>query len=357
MRTGIIGFPRVGKTSLFKILTHAHVEEHGRGEAHIGVARVADPRLDELAKVIKPKKVTHATIEYVDVGGVLKDVERDTARLAQLREVEALAHVVRLFRDDSIPHAPGEINPLRDIENVELELMLADLDMATRRLEKIERELRKHSTAELEHEQAVLTKCQETLEAQRPLREVEFSEEEQRTIRGYMFLSAKPMLCVMNLGDEEAAETDQVVAKHGLDAITEKRATAVTAICGKIETELAELPDEEAAEFLASYGLKDSGLDRLIHATHGLLGLLSFFTVNERECRAWTVPQGTTAVRAAGVVHTDMERGFIRAEVIRWDDLVTLGSMAAAREKGKILVEGKEFVVRDGDVLYFRHSG
>jgi len=358
MRTGIIGLPLVGKTSLFKILTHAHLDaKAAHAPTHVGVARVPDARLDQLAGLYKPRKVTPATVEYVDVGGLVKDRVRDAAFLAQLREVDALANVVRVFENPAVPHPAGTIDPLRDVEGLELELMLNDLEQATRRIERVEKDLKKKKDPALEHELALLSRSRAAIEAERPLREVEFSAEELKMLSSFMFLSQKPMLYVLNLSDDEAEEIDRAVEMHKLDALARKPNTSVVPICGRIEAELAELESPEAAELLAAYGLKESGLDRLIHATHKLLGLLSFFTCNEAECHAWTVRRGTTAVKAAGVVHSDFERGFIKAEVVRWDELVAAGSLAAARERGRVKLEGKEYVVEEGDVIMFRHSG
>ena len=357
MRTGIIGLPLAGKTSLFKILTHKRVEGRAaHAPIHVGMAQVPDPRLDELAKLFRPRKVTHTTVEYVDVGGLVKDRTKDAAYLAELRQVEALAHVVRQFEDPGVPRAAGSLNPVGDGESVELELILNDLDVVTRRIERIEKDLKKKADAALEHELALLERCRAALEAGKPLRELEFVGEDQKVLSSFMFLSQKPLLYVINLGDDEAAEIGRVVEKHNLELLAHKPGTALVAVCGKIEAELAELEESEAAELMSAYGLKESGRERLIHATYALLGLISFFTVSEPECRAWTVKQGTTAVKAAGMVHTDMERGFIKAEVARWDDLVAAGSWAAARERGKVKLEGKEYVVADGEVIHFRHS-
>ena len=357
MQTGIIGLPLVGKTSLFKILTHAHLDaKAAHAPTHLGVARVPDPRLDRLAELYRPRKLTHAALQYVDVGGLVRDRAKDAAFLTQLREVGVLAHVVRVFEDPAVAHVEGMIDSLRDVETLELELMLSDLDQAARRIDRIEKDLKKKKDPALEHELALLVRCRAAIEAEKPLRELEFSADEQKLLSSFMFLSQKPMLYVLNLGDSEAEEIATAVERHNLGALTRKPNTTVVPMCGKIEAELADLEDAEAAELLAAYGLKESGLDRLVHATYKLLGLLSFFTCNESECRAWTVRRGTTALKAAGVVHTDFERGFIKAEVVRWEDLVAAGSLAVARERGKVKLEGKEYVVQEGDVIQFRHS-
>lgn len=355
LRTGIIGLPQVGKTSLFRILTRAHLDPHA--QTHIGVARVPDPRLDKLAELYRPKKVTHAAIEYVDVGGLMQDRARDSTYLVQLREVDALAHVVRLFENPSVPPPGGRLDPLRDIENVEVELMLHDLEQTSRRLERIESDLKKKKDPALDAERALLLRCRAALEAETPLRETEFNSEEQRLLTGFQSLSAKPMLYALNLSDSEAAQLESAVERYNLAPLANKRGRAVVPLCGKVEVELAELAEAEAAELMAAYGLKESGRDRFIHATYRLLGLISFITCAEAECRAWTVRRGTTALKAAGAVHSDMERGFIKAEVVRWDDLVAAGSLAAARERGRVKLEGKDYTVEDGDVILFRHSG
>ncbi len=358
MQTGIIGLPQAGKTSLFRILTRAHLDaKAAHAPIHVGVARVADARLDHLGELYKPRKVTHATVEYVDVGGLVKDRAKDAAFLTQLRDVDALAQVVRVFENPAVPHASGTSDPFRDVQNIELELMLADLEQATRRIERLEKDLKKKKDPELEHELALLARCRAAIEAEHPLREAEFCAEEQKLLSSFKFLSQKPMLYVLNLGDDEVEEIGRAVERHNLAALASKPNTAVVPICGRIEAELAELEDAEAAELLGAYGLKESGLDRLVQVTYKLLGLVSFFTCAPAECRAWTIRRGTTAVKAAGVVHSDFERSFIKAEVVRWDDLLAAGSPAAARERGRLKLEGKEYVVADGDVILFRHGG
>ena len=356
MQTGIIGLPQVGKTTLFRILTKAHLEgKSGASETHVGIAKVPEPRLLELAKLYNPKKITYATVQYVDLGGMQKERMRDA--LASLREVDAIAHVIRVFEDPSVPHEAGSIDPVRDATNLELELILSDHEQVERRLERLEKDLKKKRDQTQEQEKTVLEKCKAHLEAEKPLRELELMTEEKKSISGFLFLSQRPMLYVLNLGDEEAGELATAVERHKLGALQGRPNTAVVAVCGRLEAELAEMEEHEAAELLASYGLKEPGLNRLIRATYDLMGLIQFFTAGEPEVRAWTIHKGSTAVKAAGAIHSDIEKGFIRAEVVRWDDLVAAGSLPHAREKGQVRLEGKEYIVQEGDVILFRHSG
>jgi GTP-binding protein YchF len=356
MQTGIIGLPQVGKTTLFRILTKASLEgKTGSQGTHVGVAKVPEPRLLELAKLYNPKKITYATVQYVDLGGMQKERNRDA--LAPLREVDTIAHVIRVFDDPSVPHAEGSIDPLRDATNLELELILSDHDQITRRLERVDKDLKKKSEPLLVLEKNVLEKCKAHLEAEKPLRELDLTADERKPIGGFLFLSARPVLYVLNVGDNEADKLDSAVERHNLGALAGKPNSAVVAICGRLEAELAEMDEKEAAELLASYGLKEPGLNRLIRATYDLMGLIQFFTAGEPEVRAWTIRKGATAVKAAGAIHSDIEKGFIRAEVVRWSDLLVAGSIAAAREKAQVQLEGKEYIVQEGDVILFRHSG
>ncbi len=361
MQTGIVGLPQVGKTTLFRILTRAHLDEKAaRGATHVGVARVPEPRIDQLAALYKPKKVTYATVEYVDVGGIARSTEkkaaRDSAVLAPLRDVDALAHVLRVFDDPAVPHPAGSIDPLRDAQSLDLELMLSDLEQIERRLERVEKDLKRKKDTAIEQEQTLLLRCKASIESEHPLRELEFTPEERKILTSFMFLSLRPMLYVLNLGDDEADKLDTAVERHRLQSLLGRPQSAVVAICGRIEAELAELDDAAASELLAAYGLKEPGLHRLIRATYDLLGLISFFTAGEPEVRAWTIRRGTRAVNAAGAIHTDIERGFIRAEVVRWEDLLAAGDWPAAREKGQVRLEGKEYIVQQGDVILFRNS-
>lgn len=359
MKTGIIGLPQVGKTSLFKILTKAHVEARANPrEAHIGVARVPDDRLDRLAALYNPRKLIHASVEYADVAAIGQEALMDTGYATALRNVDALAHVLRAFEDPAIPHV-GEIDPLRDARNVEFDLIVNDLGQIEKRLERLEKDLKKARTSELEREHELLIKSKEQLEKERPLRELELTPEDRKRLRGFMFLSQKPVLYVLNVGESAdlGADLAAAVEIYKLGELASRPNAAATAICGNVEAELAEMDDAESAEFLASYNLKESGLVRLIRKTYQLLGLISFFTVGEDECRAWTVPQGTRAVEAAGAIHSDLEKHFIRAETIHWDALLEAGSEANARARGTLRLEGKDYPVKDGDVVHVRHSG
>ncbi len=360
MKIGIIGLPQVGKTSLFKILTRAPVEDHrqGRGEAHLGVARVPDDRLDKLSALYDPKKIIHASVEFADVAAIGAEALKESAYAANLRVVDALAHVIRVFEDPAIPHV-GPNDPQRDIGNVEFDLMINDLGQAEKRLERLEKDLKRGKTSELEREKELLLRAKAHLETERPLREMEMNAEELKRIRGFMFLSQKPILYVLNVGETTALgeALAKAVETCGLTAQAARPNTGATAICGKVEAELVDMSDADAADFLSSYGLVESGMVRLLRKSYELLGLISFFTVGDDECRAWTVPRGSRAPQAAGAIHSDLEKHFIRAETIAWETLLAAGSEAAARGQGTLRLEGKEYIVQDGDVMHIRHSG
>ena len=358
MQTGIIGLAQTGKTSLFHILTGARVESKSQpGQAHVGVARVPDARLLKLAELFKPKKLTYATVEYVDIGGLQKDRAKDSASLVPLREANALMHVVRTFENSSMPHPSGSIDVMRDIESVEIELMLNDLEQASRRLERVEKDLKKKKDPVAELERDILARCVKALEAETPLRQLEFKPDEQKMLNGFMFLTRKPMLFALNLGDDDAADMQRAVGKHNLGKLKDKPGTAVVPFCGKVESELVDLSPSEAAELMGAYGLVEPGRDRILRATYQLLGLISFLTCGEPECRAWTIPRGTSAAKAAGAIHSDIEQHFIKAEIVGWQDLLAAGSWSAARERAQVRLEGKEYILEDGDVILFRHSG
>jgi ribosome-binding ATPase len=357
MKTAIIGLPQTGKTSLFTILTGVHESTRvGTMEARVGVAKVPDPRLDALAKLFEPPKVTHATVEYLDFPAISKEALRDPGYLASLRVADALAHVLRVFESDMVPHEKGSVDALRDYEDVEIELILSDLVVVEKRLERLDKDRKKIKSADLDKEFALLERSKSQLEANRPLRELELDEDDEKRIRGFQFLSRKPMLAVLNLGEADAGRMHEIEAQYRSGPLAGRAHTAVTAICGKIEAELAELSPAEAKDYLASFGLNESGLERLISATYSLLGLMSFLTAGEDEVRAWTIRIHSPAVKAAGAIHSDFEKKFIRAEVVNWKALIDHGGYPGVREKGLLRLEGKDYIVKDGDVLVIRHG-
>lgn len=357
MKTAIIGLPMVGKTSLFAILTGVHQETRiGSTAARTGVAKVPDARLDALAKLFEPPKVTYATVEYVDMPSISKENLRDPSYLASLRVVDAFAHVLRLFEDETVPHEKGSVDPLRDMNDVETELILSDLVVVEKRLERLDKDRKKIKDPALDREFELLMRCKATLEEDKPLRLLEMEGDDEKRIRGFQFLSQKPVLYVLNLGEGEAGKLHERETEYREGPLAGRRNTAASAVCGKVEAELSELPREEQREYLASYGLQESGLERLISATYSLLGLMSFLTAGEDECRAWTIPMNSTAPKAAGAIHSDFEKKFIRAQVVNWKSLTELGGYAGAREKGILRLEGKDYIVKDGDVLEIRHG-
>jgi GTP-binding protein YchF len=325
-------------------------------EARVGIARVPDGRLDALAKIFEPPKITYATVEYLDFPSVSKEALRDPSYLASMRVADALAHVLRLFPSDTVPHEKGSVDPLRDLEDVEMELILSDLVVVEKRLERLDKDRKKTKSPELDREFALLERCKATLEQNVALRTLELSGDEEKTVRGFQFLSQKPMLFVLNIGEEDVSRMHEIEGEYRKGPLAGRTRTSVTAICGKIEAELAELSPAEAREYLASYGLKESGLERLIAATYSLLGLMSFLTAGETEVRAWTIPMQSHAVKAAGAIHSDFEKKFIRAEVVNWQALIDHGGYPGVREKGLLRLEGKEYIVKDGDVLVIRHG-
>ncbi len=357
MRIGLFGFPKTGKSTLFRLATGSSTSaQAGRGEATVGVAKVADARLDRLTAMYHPKKTTPAVVEYVDLVGVEKGEAAEALPLDQLRAVDALAHVVRGFRDDSVPHKEGAIDPARDASTMETELVLADHTIAEKRIEKLELAVKKMNKDDDRKELEVLRRCLEALERETPLRDVAFSEDEARRLRGYTFLSLKPLLVVVNAGEEDAALLARGAEGFGLGTFRDRPNTEVVALSAKIEAEIALLDATDAAAFQADLGITEPALVRMIRASYRLLGRISFFTAGEDECRAWTIRSGTPARSAAGVIHSDIERGFIRAELCAYDDLMTAGSWAACRDKGTLRLEGKEYVMRDGDVVNFRFN-
>lgn len=357
MDLGIIGFQRSGKTTIFNAVTRGNAEtgSYGAGvQPNIGVVKVPDSRLDRLAAIFQPKKFTLADIRYIDFPGeAFSDGQGPPAQfMAQLARCDALIHVVRAFEDESVPHPQGSVDPARDIAAMELELGFADAAFIEKRLERIEASMRSVKAGErdaAERETALLQRLKAGLEADAPLRAQEMSEEEQKLLVNYQFLTDKPMLVVLNIGEGEAARTAAIEGDFAPRVAGPH--TALAAISGKIEQELAQMSDEDAAEFRGDLGIAEPGLDRMIRMSYELTGLISFFTVGPDECRAWNVARGATAPVAAGKIHTDLERGFIRAEVVHWDDLLDAGSMAEAKKRAKVRQEGKAYVVQDGDCL------
>jgi ribosome-binding ATPase len=361
LRAGLIGFPSSGKTALFQLLTSAREAPRaaGKQDANVGVSRVPDPRLDQLTALFHPKKHTPATVEFADMGGAAAGKTGAAALLdvAPFRNADALLHVVRMFRDPSVPHAAGSVDPARDVRTMEEEVILADLGVVERRLERLERDLKKAGAApELRKEQDILQHCRTLLEDGQPLRDLELPPEDARRLRGFQFLSAKPLLMVLNLDEEDLPRADRAVELAGLQDVVKGARTRAVPICAKIELEIAQLDPADASAFMADLGLRESGLDRVIRASYDLLGYISFFTVGEDENRAWSIPRGTNAQHAAGEIHTDIQRGFIRAEVCRYEHLLARGTLAACRDHAELRLEGKEYIVLDGDVINFRHA-
>jgi GTP-binding protein YchF len=334
-------------------------------EAHVGIAHVPDACLDQLAQLAKPKKTTYATIEYVDLPGLSRGEGKAALEgqakemgtyLGSLKNVDALLHVVRAFEDPNLPHVEGSVNPLRDIGLFELEMIFSDLAVIEKRLERLAKDLKKIKSPDLEMENEILQRFKSALESETPLRELEWTPEEDRRIRGFTFLSAKPIVLVLNVGDQDASKIANVVEAFGLQDRASRRNVAVTAVCGKIESEIAALAPEDARLFMEDLGISGNALGRIIQNSYNLLGVFSFYTVAEPEVRAWTIPRNTTALQAAGIIHTDMEKGFIKAEVVSFEDLVALGSFQAAKSKGVLRLEGKEYRVQEGDVILFRFN-
>jgi hypothetical protein len=354
-KAGIIGLAGAGKSRLFQLLTGSPPQQ-GRPEPRLGVARVPDPRVDALAGIFRPRKTTCASVEYADVPGVAKGQGSSLVDLPALRGVDALVHVVRAFESELAPHPEGSVDPLRDVEILELELILADLGLAERRLERLASAIAKQNRAEDKAERELFSRLKAALESERPLRALELAAEEQRQLRNYSLLSAKPQLVAVNLGEQHVRDAEGYLASSGLAVWADRPGVRLCPISAPIEAEMAELPPEDAAAFREDLGLAEPGLDRVIRGTYDLLGLISFLTAGEDECRAWTIRRGTPAVRAAGVIHSDIERGFIRAEVVAYPDLVEAGSLAACRERGTLRLEGKEYEVQDGDVINFRFN-
>ena len=364
MKLGMVGLPNVGKSTLFNALTNAGAESANYPfctiEPNVGVVSVPDERLDKLNEMYHPAKFTPAVLEFVDIAGLVRGASKGEGLgnkfLADIREVDAIVHVVRCFEDGAIVHVDGSIGPRRDVETINLELIFADLELLERRIDKTSKLLKpdKKYQAELDVE----LRIKEALEAGKSARSVELSPEEAALVRGFQLLSNKPVIYAANLSEADftGGRVEENPFYQEVLAIAEEEHAGVFPICAKIEAEIAGMPQEDRALFLEELHLEESGLNRIIKEGYSLLGLISFLTSGSDECRAWTITKGTKAPQAAGKIHTDFERGFIRAEVIAFSDLEASGSMAAAREKGLLRLEGKDYVMRDGDVVLFRFN-
>jgi GTP-binding protein YchF len=360
MKTAIIGLANSGKTTIFNALTGLNIEVTTfptlSGEPHTGVVRVPDERLKRLTEIYKPKKTTQATVEYIDYLGLTKgDMAQNRKVFDLIRDVDAIVHVVRGFADESIVHPMGSVDPRRDAETIELEMIFGDLELVDKRLERME-EGAKRGKKPGEEEQKLLIRCKEALENETALRDMDFSEEEQKAMRSLQFMSIKPQLIVLNVAEEEMESAGTKTATDDLRKFFKGRQVRVLNLCGKIEMEIAQLSADEARAFLDDLGITEPALNKLIHLSYELLGFISFITSGEDEVRAWTIRKGTDAQKAAGKIHSDIERGFIRAEVVAYDDFAAHGSMPAAREKGLVRLEGKSYAVKDGDIVNFRFN-
>jgi GTP-binding protein YchF len=353
MEIAIIGFPNSSKTTIFNALTKGQVETtavpSAKMEVHTAVVNVPDRRVDVLSQMFRPRKTIYAQVTYNDIAGMARGMSRQSGLAGNLTNLlsasETLMHVVRAFQDDTVPTENGSIDAARDVADMDMELVLSDLVIVERRLERMRKEGGKKNAEEI----ALFEQLQAGLEAERPIRDIELALEQKRALRGYGFLSAKPMLIVLNVGDSGV----EGVAEHFSYPYRESR---VIALHGRLEAEIAQLDDDSRQLFLDEYGITEPGLNRVIRESYDLLGLQSFFTVGEDEVRAWTVRRDATAVEAAGVIHTDLARGFIRAEVVHYDDLVACGSLAEAKTRGVLRLQGKDYGVRDGDVLNIRFN-
>lgn len=362
MKIGIVGLPNVGKSTLFNSITKAGAECANYPfctiEPNIGVVAVPDERLDKLAQIYHPKKVTHAVVEFVDIAGLVKGASKGEGLgnkfLSHIRETDSIAHVVRCFENSNITHVDGEIDPIRDIETINLELIFADIETVDKRLEKAKKMLK--ADKKYQSEISLLERIKLGLENGMPARQLDYNEEEKEMLKEMFLLTSKPMMYVANVSEEELSNIEENENVKKVRQFAEKEKAEVIPLCIKIEEELSSLDDDDKKEMLEALELKESGLDVLIKKSYDLLGLMSFLTAGEPEVRAWTIKKGTKAPQAAGKIHSDIERGFIKAEIVSYDDLIREGSMIQAKEKGLVRQEGKEYIMQEGDIVVFRFN-